>query len=105
MSYIVHGVEVPKNCGGCDRKRVCAERIYLLRRPDSCPLEEIETPHGRLKDVDALKLALRKTMGACVDEDGTLLYSDHLIIDADYDEICNVIDEQPTIIEAEGSET
>ena len=54
MSYIVHGVEIPKNCGGCDRKRVCAERIYLLRRPDSCPLEEIKTPHGRLIDADAL---------------------------------------------------
>lgn len=51
----------------------------------------------RLIDAEALKLALQKTMDACVDEDGILLYSDHLIIDADYDEVCNVIDEQPTI--------
>ena len=123
---LIKGMEMPKNCAEC---RFCVngftddapmyecacesyENVSVLVddhgkpfnfRPDWCQLVEVPTPHGRLIDADALKLALRKTMDACVDEDGALLYSDHLIIDADYDEVCNMIDEQPTIIEAEGS--
>ena len=89
MSYIVHGVEIPRNCGGCDRKRVCAERIYLLRRPDSCPLEEIKTPHGDLADKD-------KLMQEFMDSD-----LDHLQRD-DWKEVIQIVQDAPTIIEAEG---
>ena len=99
MSYIVHGVEIPKNCGGCGRKRVCAERVYLLRRPDPCPLEEIKTPHGRLIDKDKLRRELfwnfngeRIPFYDCDNFPTTLTYRD----------LHSILAEQPTIIEAEG---
>lgn len=91
MSYIVHGVEIPRNCGGCDRKRVCAERIYLLRRPDSCPLEEIKTPHGRLIDAET-KITIGIKGGLKVTT------VDRLINEY-------AVKNVPTIIRAEGSET
>lgn len=53
----------------------------------------------RLIDADRLKLILRNSeyMDACVDEKGNTLYSDHLLVGADYDDVCKAIDEQPTV--------
>ena len=53
----------------------------------------------RLVDAERLKLILRNSeyMDAFVDENGNTLYSDHLLVGADYDDVCKAIDEQPTV--------
>lgn len=53
----------------------------------------------RLIDAERLKLILRNSeyMDAFVDENGNTLYSDHLLVGADYDDVCKAIDEQPTV--------
>ena len=104
MSILIKGMEMPQGNSIIHVLIYADGTVYTGHVNDSrYSAVSVPTPCGRLVDADALKLVLRKTMDACVDEDGTLLYSDHLIIDADYDEVCNMIDKQPTIIEAEGS--
>lgn len=51
---------------------------------------------SRLIDADALKKALVDFMDAFIDSDGDMMYSDHLLIDADYIALCDYIDKQPT---------
>lgn len=55
MSILIRDMEMPKNCGACPLRASCIYRIYLERRPDYCPLVEVQ-PHGRL--IDAEKLGL-----------------------------------------------
>ena len=66
-----------------------------------------KTPHGRLIDAEELKkvIANAKHMDAYI-YDGKIrtMYSDHLCVGADYDDVCAAIDETPTIIPAEESE-
>ena len=52
---------------------------------------------SRLIDADALKQALVEFMDAFIDSDGDMMYSDHLLIDADYLALCDYIDKQPTV--------
>ena len=52
---------------------------------------------SRLIDADALKQALVEFMDAFIDSDGDMMYSDHLLIDADYMALCEFIDKQPTV--------
>jgi len=52
---------------------------------------------SRLIDADALKQALVEFMDAFIDSDGDMMYSDHLLIDADYMALCNFIDTQPIV--------
>lgn len=68
------------------------------RMPD-CPLTAV-SPHGRLIDSDVLKkiVADPKHMDACI-YNGRTLYSGHLCVGADYDDVCAAIDETPTVIE------
>lgn len=58
--------------------------------------------HGRLIDAEELKkiVANAKHMDAGI-FDGKTMYSDHLCIGADYDDVCAAIDETRTIIPAE----
>lgn len=51
----------------------------------------------RVIDADALKKALVEHMDAFVDSDGSMMYSDHLLCDADYEDLCEFIDKQSTI--------
>ena len=53
----------------------------------------------RLIDAEKLKLTLRNSehMDDFIDENGNTLYSDHLLIGADYYDVCKAIDEQPTV--------
>lgn len=91
MSVLIKGMEMPKNCEGCDladwyNGNICC---YALRYTvdvsemeqlhTMCPLVEVPTPHGRLIDAD--ELLEHKT-----DHD---MISTHLIYNA------------PTVIEAE----
>lgn len=58
MNVIVKGMQMPANCGSCPfRLAWCIERIYMVTRPQRCPLIELPD-HGDLIDRDAF----RKTM-------------------------------------------
>ena len=81
MSVVVKGMSMPSECEYCGFCRYYPEngnvwcnannRILKLawkepnwthldvRRPDWCPLEEIETPHGRLIDAGKLSDKMR----------------------------------------------
>ena len=69
MSVIVKGMEMPKNCMSCPFPAVGVDAYYCHcptqdgkeydfkyadTIPDTCPLVEIPTPHGRLIDADEL---------------------------------------------------
>lgn len=75
MSFLVRGIEMPKNCEECDLSKTRHSSLgdiidckyigtvgsafkdpynILNDRHPKCPLVEIPTPHGRLIDVDAL---------------------------------------------------
>ena len=91
MSVIVKGMKMPKNCTGCP---ICCGLPYQHRdvkgrRPD-CPLIELP-PHGRLVDIKSVEDRKFTT------------------VDNEYERWWNgalesVIDNAPTVIEAEGSE-
>ena len=70
MSVMIKGMEIPSGCYDCPILQSsdgcfdfeCPFNSYLLwhnaedvirYRPDSCPLVEVPTPHGRLIDADA----------------------------------------------------
>ena len=54
MSVYIKGFPLPNNCGACPlRLAWCRERIYMVTRPERCPLIPVP-PHGRLIDADAL---------------------------------------------------
>ena len=58
MSVYIKGFPLPNNCGACPlRLAWCRERIYMVTRPERCPLVPVQT-HGRLIDADALKDAI-----------------------------------------------
>ena len=53
MSVYIKGFPLPNNCGACHlRLAWCRERIYMVTRPERCPLVPVP-PHGRLIDADA----------------------------------------------------
>ena len=54
MSVYIKGFPLPNNCGACPlRLAWCRERIYMVTRPERCPLVPVP-PHGRLIDADAI---------------------------------------------------
>lgn len=94
MSILIRGMEMPKNCqecglyieGACYAKGYRDYRSIMdTSKPDDCPLIEIPAPHGRLIDADKLI----DTLGVSDDD----IYVQDILQDA------------PTVIEAEGSET
>lgn len=95
MSILIKGMEMPTNCSqypcSDDDSRYCRaanKYIPMLGRPSWCPLVEVP-PHGRLIDADALKMSIafaEKTAEWAVPALRAVLM---------------VIDEMPTIIEAE----
>ena len=110
MSYIVPK-EIPNRCGRCpcfhaEHPMYCQavkadknKRIYAPYgegRPDWCPLIEIETPHGRLIDADAIDFR----NDAMHDGTGHLVVADNFMNGVLWINDC--IDNTPTIIEAEG---
>ena len=110
MSVMIKGMGMPNGCYDCPILQSCDGcfdfecpfNSYLLwhnaedvirYRPDSCPLVEIPTPHGRLIDADELKKNMRNYYPS-IDH---LCCSQHVVTKRD-------IDFAPTIIEAEVSE-
>ena len=101
MSVVIRGMKFPKGCDGCeivqdyDEDSTCcpflrSESWYGAApdyRLEECPLTRIQTPYGRL--IDDYKL-LRALIKAFPNQSMNF-----------YDTLERVIDEAPTIIEAE----
>ena len=111
MSVLIKGMEMPKNCHSCpmclmrfcqagDRELSKQETRPNAKRPEDCPLVELP-PHGRLIDADALRLLYDfsgyKPTGDMTEEEFDRLMCRLPVIRA-------IIDEAPTIIEAEEDE-
>ena len=78
------------------------EQFYDLCKEHGLEIIAVPVPtHGRVIDADEFKkiVANAKHMDAGI-FDGKTMYSDHLCIGADYDDVCAAIDETPTIIPA-----
>ena len=44
MSIVIKGAKLPNNCGACPlRLAWCTERLYMVARPERCPLEPERT--------------------------------------------------------------
>lgn len=112
MGIYIKGMEMPKGHSVCIVIDAAgqAQRYDLNndRYADDKLFEAVPAPpHGRLIDADELKkvIASAKYMDAHI-YDGKIrtMYSDHLCVGADYDDVCAAIDETPTIITAEEGE-
>ena len=78
MSILIKGMDMPKNCWECclsdiddDFGRCCLYSgiaCLTIGRQDNCPLVEIPTPHGNLKDESDI-ISLIEIM-FCEDKDG-----------------------------------
>ena len=75
-------------CGGNNEWHETNEFDFLNERHPDCPLVDIPTPHGRLIDADELIRCIEHAFG---DKDIVKL-------------LANIIERQPTVIEAEVSE-
>ncbi|MBQ1577054.1 MAG: hypothetical protein IIZ83_08850 [Oscillospiraceae bacterium] len=65
MSVYIKGFPLPNNCGACPlRLAWCRERIYMVTRPERCPLVPVP-PHGALKDADALRQSIKESIDEC----------------------------------------
>lgn len=66
MSVYIKGFPLPNNCGACPlRLAWCRERIYMVTRPERCPIVPVPE-HGRLIDADAfIKDECNFCDGAC----------------------------------------
>lgn len=106
MSVIVKGMKMPKSCSKCgwfDMGGGDGYRCTLLRksfdmwnkisvaRDKNCPLIEIPTPHGRLIDIKSV-------------EDNKFAIAENDLQRWWNGAIDSIIDNAPTVIEAEGSD-
>lgn len=85
MSVLIKGMKMPKNCNECPLCFYEGQAIYCCRalpaiedgeilkpwknKRKDCPLVEIEVPHGRLIDADALEQDAQKRMLICNQND------------------------------------
>lgn len=106
MSYIVSR-EKPKACMDCRFLDRFFYDCILMGVKDyedydtqyaNCPLIEVQTPHGRLIDADAFDERVR-VAGGMSEEELTEDFKDGV------QTVLYMLSKQPTIIEAEGSET
>lgn len=107
MNVIVKNMKMPKNCqecglyieGACYAKGYRDYRSIMdTAKPDDCPLVELPEKHGRLVDADKLADLLSKEKEKVVGE-GNLL----LCFAVGF--AWGFITKEPTVVEAEGSET
>ena len=108
MGVLIKDMEIPESCYECNFHQyhetgeyvcVATPLLYPMNlanykggRKDFCPLIGVPTPHGDLVDRD-------KLMTDLMDSD-----LDHLQRD-DWKEVIQIVQDAPTLIEAEGSET
>ncbi len=97
MSILIKNMKMPKDClhcglhcGFCDGEIYCNVLYRYVEfdnesRDEECPMVEIKEPHGRLIDADELE----------IERGNYETYND-------YSEAFDIIDNAPTVIEAEG---
>lgn len=69
MSVYIKGFPLPNNCGTCPlRLAWCRERIYMVTRPERCPLVLVP-PHGKLIEESRV---LDIVSEWCPDDDGSV---------------------------------
>ena len=104
MSVLIKGMKIPDSCKQCDMFHLIEDvnvfrcgtnnkfyeadfDYYNIRHPD-CPIVEVPTPHGRLIDADELLESFREALNE----------------DRCFVNFFALVDDSPTIIEAEVSE-
>lgn len=112
MSILIKGMEMPENCGECRFAGVCGVHKYeewpdiesiILNdvigvggtRDEDCPLVEVP-PHGRLIDADTLTTTFCE-WGTRLERQRKLV----ITICETKQAIVDIIEDAPTIIEAE----
>ena len=117
MSVIVRGMNMPKNCSDCPLnydQMSCSvtgtgwwsDTMVLMdfdsckERLHNCPLIDIPTPHGRLGDLNALWDRMSKYSD---NEGAKMPYGDNDFM-IHRDSACELIEDAPTVIEAEAEE-
>lgn len=75
MSILIKGMEMPKSCWDCyfqdcgncclNYHKVVDKNIVEDSIDEDCPLIEVQEPHGRLIDADALEELIIKQKYAC----------------------------------------
>lgn len=111
MSVLVRGMKMPRTCAICEwsilsypnawcglAKKKTNLEIARTQRAAFCPLVEVPTPHGRLIDADAFDERVR-VAGGMSEEELTEDFKDGV------QTVLYMLSKQPTIIEAEGSDT
>ena len=86
MSILIKGMKKSQNCFTCPFKFLNANVFVGCRLPKNCPLVEVPTPHGRLINADRLKRQVEGRSWKARDK------------------FIELIDNAPTIIEAEEGE-
>ena len=93
MSILIRGMRFPKTCDECLIN--CGHSMLYIgitdRRSPNCPLVEIPTPHGRLIDIKSV-------------EEGKFVEISNGFQRWWNGALESVIDNAPTVIEAEGTE-
>ena len=103
MGVYIKNLKMPKSSKGCSltvlddwgRKCIVGGKFewHRDRLCDNCPLSEIQTPHGRLGDLDALELDAQKRVLICEKYDNQFQKPYELL---------RAIELAPTIIGEEG---
>lgn len=103
MSILIKGMDMPISCEKCP---LCYDYLYcsiddrlhmfLYNRHPNCPLVEIPTPHGRLIDGEKLRATLRRWT-----EDEWNQKASPVSWAYAYEDLIDLIDDAPTILEAE----
>ena len=105
---LIPNMEIPKNCEECNIRdihlcklwmKMTIKQTYEGKHPD-CPLVEVKEPHGRLGDLDKLW----DRMYNYIDNEGAKMpFGDNDFM-IHKDSACELIEDAPTVIEAEGRE-
>ena len=108
MSVIITEMDMPKDCGECDLRvtlrfknnliNFCPKtmkNVELNEMHNECPLKEI-SPHGRLIDADAHIKLLKENH--C----GERCRRNHNCFSCGIDMYIRIVENEPTVIKAEG---
>lgn len=106
MKLYVKSIDAPLDCITCiyqeydedgfSRCRIDGAYAELNERRKDCPLSEIPTPHGRLIDADAHIQSLKENQ--C----GERCRKNHDCVNCGIGMYIRIVENEPTVIEAEG---